>query len=101
MHEDITPIEKEIIEGLEIEVKDHLEKDHGDSCAYCGQFFPPDEVVIEKTINGKKWTFCSDQCYYDFQESTNFKDEDLDGKDVVAPSSDEVYQDDVQRDDSE
>ena len=92
MDEDFTPIDHDSIEGLEVEVKDHLEKDHEDECAYCGQFFPPDEVVIEKTINGRKWRFCCDECYHDFQDASNFKDEDLDSKEVVAPSSDEAYE---------
>ena len=87
------PIDRGTIEGLEIEVKDHLEKEH-DDCAYCGQFFPPDEVVIERTINGRKWRFCSEECYRDFQDASNFKDEDLDAKDVVPPDSEEAYQDD-------
>jgi hypothetical protein len=78
------------IEELKIEVKDHLEKDVEDQCAYCGQMFGPDEIVIVKEINGRKWRFCSEQCYQDFKDASNFKDEDLDSKDVVPPSSDEL-----------
>lgn len=69
-------------EGMHIEVKDHLEKPSEDECGYCGQLFGPDEVVIEKEINGKKWRFCTEQCYRDFLDASNFKDEDLDSKPV-------------------
>lgn len=92
MDEDINPIERDVIEGLEIEVKDHLEKVNDDECAYCGQFFAPDEIVIEKTVFGRKMHFCSDECYQEYQETKNFKDEDLDAKEVPPPSSDEVYE---------
>lgn len=64
-----------------IEIKDHLDKDIGDECGYCGQGFPPDEVVIEKTIHGRTWHFCSEDCMRDFKDASDFKDEDLDSKD--------------------
>jgi YHS domain-containing protein len=69
----------------DIEVRDHLEKEH-DECGYCGQEFGPDEVVIERTLHGRNWRFCSEECYRDFVDASNFKDEDLDSKDVVADS---------------
>lgn len=77
---------------LEITVKDHLKQPKEDECGYCGQVFPPDEIVIEKEIHGMKWRFCSEECYQDFKDASDFKDEDLDSKDEVAPSSDEVYE---------
>jgi hypothetical protein len=61
-----------------IEVKDHLERDAVDECAYCGQSFGPDEIAIERTLYGRKWRFCSDQCYQDFRDASDFKDQDLD-----------------------
>ena len=84
-----------------IEVKDHLEKDHDDECGYCGQCFVPDEIVIEKTINGRKWHFCSEQCLQDFRDAADFKDEDLDAKDQPPPSSDEMDEDEEKHDDDE
>jgi hypothetical protein len=84
------PIDRTTAENLEIEVKDHLEKDVEDECAYCGQYFPPDEVVIEKIILGRKWRFCSEQCVKDFQDASNFKDQDLDSGDDLAADT-EVY----------
>jgi len=65
-----------------VRVKDHLGKDHDDCCGYCGQFFVPDEMVIEKTIIGRKWKFCSEDCYRDFKDASDFKDEDLDAVDL-------------------
>ena len=61
-----------------IPVRDHVEKDATDECAYCGQSFGPDEIAIERSIYGRIWRFCSDQCLQDFRESSDFKDEDLD-----------------------
>ena len=61
-----------------IEVRDHMRKPPIDECGYCGQGFGPDEIVIEREIYGQLWRFCSDECYRDFRESSDFKDEDLD-----------------------
>jgi len=66
-----------------IVVKDHLEKEHDDQCGYCGQFFTPDEVVIVKSIHARQWKFCSEDCYRDFKDAADFKDQDLDSKEVV------------------
>jgi hypothetical protein len=77
--------EPEHIEGMHIEVKDHLEKPNEDECGYCGQLFGPDEIVIEREIHGRKWRFCSEECYRDFLDAADFKDEDLDSKDVAEP----------------
>lgn len=66
---------------IDIEVKDHLEKDPDDQCGYCGQYFSPDENVIVKTIHGRTWKFCSEECLRDFRDAADFKDEDLDSKD--------------------
>ena len=83
----------------DIEVKDHLDKDIEDECGYCGQAFGPDEIVIERTLYGKKHRFCSEECLRDFQDASNFKDEDLDSKDVVAPTTDEAYEKEEEGDD--
>ena len=86
--------DEEQIEGYHIPVKDHLERDNEDECGYCGQIFGPDEAVIERTIHGRKWRFCSDACYHDFLDASNFKDEDLDSKDVIEePQEDEPSDD--------
>jgi hypothetical protein len=77
------------IEGIDIEIKDHEEKVSEDECNYCGQLFGPEEIAIEKTINGVKRRFCSEECLRDYQEHTNFKDEDLDTADIVHHSEDE------------
>jgi YHS domain-containing protein len=77
-----------------IEVKDHLERDNDDECGYCGQSFGPDEVVIERTVHGKKYRFCSEECLKDFNDASNFKDEDLDSKEVVPPDSEDAYAED-------
>jgi YHS domain-containing protein len=71
---ELNPIEKMILEN-EVPIADHVEKDVEGVCGYCGQYFAPDEVVIEKTIHGRKWHFCSDQCYTDFKDASDFKDE--------------------------
>ena len=75
--------EEPILDGEEdhpsnIEVRDHLRKPPIDECGYCGQAFGPDEIAIEREIYGLHWRFCSDECYRDFRENSNFKDEDLD-----------------------
>ena len=62
----------------EIVVKSHLHKDHKDECGYCGQAFGPDEIVIEKKIYDILWRFCSEDCYRDFNDSSNFKDDEFD-----------------------
>ena len=62
----------------DIEIKDHVEKDVEGECGYCGQCFPPDEIVIERNIVGRKWHFCSEDCYKDFVDASNFKDEEHD-----------------------
>ncbi|MDD9953659.1 MAG: hypothetical protein OXR66_04955 [Candidatus Woesearchaeota archaeon] len=74
--------QNDIVQAVEeaVQVKNHLEKDHTDKCGYCGQSFGPDDVVIEKELYGRKWVFCDDECYQDFQEKSNFADEDLDGE---------------------
>ena len=89
----------EPVEEFEIQVKDHLERDVDDECSHCGQIFVPDEVVIERIIYGKKREFCSEECLREFQEATNFKDEDLDEKDAVPPSSDDAYVGEKEEDD--
>lgn len=76
------PLEHEDIEMLEVQVRDHLKTPKDDECGYCGQAFPPDEIVIEREIHGMKWHFCSEDCYRDFLDASNFKDEDLDSKDA-------------------
>ncbi|HIH23996.1 TPA: hypothetical protein HA251_03105 [Candidatus Woesearchaeota archaeon] len=79
-----------------IVIKDHLEKDETDSCGYCGQVFGPDELAIERNIHGRKWRFCSDECYRDFLDASNFKDEDIiDG----AETKEDPYSDDDDQDD--
>src|SRR5436305_833631 len=72
---------RDVQEGLshKIPVANHLEKDEVDQCGYCGQHFGPEDVVIVKTIYGRTWHFCSEECYRDFVDASNFKDEDLDG----------------------
>jgi hypothetical protein len=86
-------MDEQVDRELEIEVKDHLEKDH-DECGYCGQVFGPEFIVIEKTINGRKWKFCSEECYRDFKDASDFKDEDLDSKDVPPSEDDEEREED-------
>ena len=61
----------------EYNVADHLEKDVKEECGYCGQLFGPDDIVIEKTIHGKQWCFCSEECYHDFLDASNFKDDEF------------------------
>ena len=73
---DVKSIERAV--GAAVSVKSHLEKDEKDQCAYCGQEFPPDEIVIEKEFYGRTWAFCSEDWVEDFREKSNFKDEDLD-----------------------
>lgn len=65
-----------------VEVKDHLERDVQTICAYCGSVFDIDELVIEKEIHGRIWKFCNDECYHDFMDALDFKDEDLDSYEV-------------------
>lgn len=67
--------EDDAIDGIII--KDHLEKDETGACGYCGQLFGPDEQAIERIIHGRKWRFCSDECYRDFLDASNFKDEEI------------------------
>ena len=69
----------ELDEGI-VEIKDHLDKDHDDICGYCGQYFAPEEIVIEKTLHGRKWKFCSEECMRDFKDASDFKDQDLDAE---------------------
>ncbi|MBR9701231.1 hypothetical protein GOV11_05190 [Candidatus Woesearchaeota archaeon] len=64
----------------EIEVKDHVAKDENDKCGYCGQHFGPDDIVVEKEIYGRKWKFCDENCYKEFMDASNFKDENLDAE---------------------
>lgn len=80
-----------------IPVRDHVEKDVTDECAYCGQSFGPDEIAIERVIYGRRWRFCSDQCLTDFRESSDFKDQDLDEDRAdlqVHVNEDKTYEDD-------
>jgi hypothetical protein len=85
--------ESEHVEGLDIEVKDHVQKPSDEECGYCGQLFGPEEVVIEKMIHGQKWRFCSEDCYRDFKDKIDFKDEDLDSKDVPVHDIDDDLDD--------
>lgn len=59
----------------DVVVRDHLAKDEEDLCGYCGQHFGPDDVVAKKEIYGRKWQFCDEQCYRDFLDASNFKEE--------------------------
>ncbi len=61
-----------------IDIRDHVEADAVDECAYCGTPFEPNEVTIERVIYGRKWRFCSDLCYHAFRDASDFKDQDLD-----------------------
>jgi YHS domain-containing protein len=81
-------LDDEKIEGMHLEIKDHLEKNVEDECAYCGQLFGPDEIAIEKEIHGRKWRFCSDECYKDFKDASDFKDQDLDAEKELAVDPD-------------
>lgn len=72
-----TIIAKEV--GVAPIVRDHLEPEE-DVCGYCGQCFGPESIVVERDLYGKKWHFCDEQCFDDFREHSNFKDEDLDGE---------------------
>jgi hypothetical protein len=60
-----------------IMVKSHIEKDHKEECGYCGQLFGPDDIVIEKRIHESIWCFCSEECYRDFVDASNFKDDEF------------------------
>jgi YHS domain-containing protein len=60
------------------DVRDHVEADAADECAYCGTAFEEHEVTIERVIYGRKWRFCSDACYHAFRDASDFKDQDLD-----------------------
>lgn len=63
---------------MELPIKNHLDPDVRTVCAYCGNEFEVDEVVIEKEIHGRTWRFCSEECYRDFLDHVDFQDEDLD-----------------------
>lgn len=71
---------KKVQDEAAIEVRDHLGKNETDQCGYCGQCFGPDDIVIEKEVYGREWRFCNDECYSEFMDASNFKDEDLDGE---------------------
>lgn len=58
-------------------IKDHLGDDVKDKCGYCGQLFGPEDIVIEKEVHGRKWCFCSEECYRDFLDASNFKDDEF------------------------
>lgn len=73
-------------DSSEIPVSDHLDPDALDQCGYCGQHFGPDEIVIEKTLLGRMWRFCSEDCLRDFRDASDFRDEDLDG-DISDPTA--------------
>lgn len=85
------PVEEERVDGFsdpfeseeesiaDIPIGDHLDPDAIDQCGYCGQHFGPDEIVIEKTILGRLWRFCSEACLNDFRDASDFRDQDLDG----------------------
>jgi YHS domain-containing protein len=60
-------------------VKSHLEKEERRVCAYCGKPFEKGELTIEKEVHGRRWRFCSEQCYQDFMDAVHFRDQDLDG----------------------
>ncbi len=76
----------------EIVVKSHLLKEKKDECGYCGQAFGPDEIVIEKNIFGVVWHFCSEDCYRDFLDASNFKDKEFAEEDKHDQGT--VYQED-------
>lgn len=60
-------------------IKSHLEKEETRVCAYCGRLFAQGEIAIEKEIHGRRWRFCSEECYQDFMDAVHFRDQDLDG----------------------
>ena len=76
--DELSLIAKEV--GAAAKIASHLEKDEEDVCGYCGQAFGPDDIVVEREIYGRKWRFCDETCLRDFQEKSDFKDEDLDGE---------------------
>ena len=63
----------------DIPIDDHVDEDILIECGYCGHVFQGLESRIEKTIYGRKWVFCSDECLENFKDASNFKDQDLDG----------------------
>jgi hypothetical protein len=97
--DELPDIREEVLEEG-IVVKDHVEKDSKDECGYCGQLFGPDDIVIEKTIHGKLWCFCSEECYHDFLDASNFKDDEFE-KEKQANSTPEYPDDKEERPDEE
>ncbi len=69
----------------EVEVKDHYDYDVKTVCAYCGKEFEIDENVIEKTIHGRTWRFCSEACLTDFNDAIDYRDDAYDEEDADAP----------------
>ena len=63
-------------DSMHVQVKDHLVTPPEDECGYCSQAFGPDDVVVEREVHGHKWKFCSEECYRDFLDKNDFKDED-------------------------
>lgn len=66
--------------GAAARIQSYVAKDIEEQCAYCGQHFGPDDIVVEREIYGRKWRFCDENCLNDFKEKSDFQDEDLDGE---------------------
>jgi hypothetical protein len=66
--------------GVAAKVQSHLAQDAVEACGYCGQFFGPEFVAVERHIHGRKLRFCDENCYAEFNEKTDFRDQDLDGE---------------------
>ncbi len=69
---------------MDVDVKDHLERDVKTICAYCGKEFRIDEVYIEQEIHGRVWRFCSERCLLHFRDAIDYREPDEDDDHVIV-----------------
>lgn len=95
-----SPISQEIKQavGEAVSVKSHVASDEDDVCGYCGQHFGPDDIVVEREVYGRKWSFCDEQCLNDFLDKSDFKDENLDADpEDVSPHPDDLEEQGIRK----